>query len=53
MKKRRCQRCKKMKVVDGYKGINEFNKRVYCNDCIDIIWEEFIINKEKELRKKK
>jgi len=32
-----CNKCKK-KFIDYYDLTNELNKRIWCNDCIKVIW---------------
>ena len=37
--KTKCINCKK-EFEDKYKSVNELNKRIYCNECVDKIWEK-------------
>ena len=42
----KCKRCGK-KCIDNYPLLNEYNKRTWCNECIDILWKE---RKEKDAK---
>lgn len=35
----KCHKCGK-EFEDRYKDVNEYNARIYCNDCINKIWKE-------------
>uniref|UniRef100_A0A6M3LUP3 Uncharacterized protein n=1 Tax=viral metagenome TaxID=1070528 RepID=A0A6M3LUP3_9ZZZZ len=34
-----CQRCGN-ELVDDYPDKNELNKRIWCNKCVDSLWED-------------
>ena len=36
----KCINCGK-KIIDRYRDINKYNERIYCNDCVDKMWEDF------------
>ncbi len=38
IKKHYCENCGK-EFIDNYEDLNDYNARVYCNDCIDQMWE--------------
>ena len=40
-----CVRCGK-KCFDTYEFLNELNKRIWCNDCVDILCKEFQAKQE-------
>ena len=46
--KETCSICGK-EFEDNYKDKNKFNKRIWCNDCIDKLWEEKQNEKQKTI----
>ena len=42
----KCIRCGKQ-FTDTYEGVNEENRRCFCNKCVDELWE----NRRKEVKK--
>ena len=44
LEEEKCIKCGKT-FIDNYKFKNELNKRIYCKDCIDLLFKELIIKK--------